>query len=101
MIGAFQACRPVSAKLSARCRPSCLHTPDSDLGFSLEESRALLDLAAQRERDCGEIDALASRHLVEVDRKIAAVKQESKIAGGASSNGPQSFSVQASGIVFA
>jgi Cu(I)-responsive transcriptional regulator len=42
-----------------------------DLGFSLEEIRALLDLAAQRDRECGEIDALANQHLVEVDRKIA------------------------------
>ncbi|HEX8055239.1 MerR family transcriptional regulator [Sphingobium sp. R-7] len=42
-----------------------------DLGFSLEEIRALLDLAGQRDRDCGEVDALASQHLVEVDRKIA------------------------------
>jgi Cu(I)-responsive transcriptional regulator len=42
-----------------------------DLGFSLEEIKALLDLSAQRERDCGEVDALASEHLAEVDRKIA------------------------------
>ncbi|WP_369596837.1 MerR family DNA-binding protein [Sphingobium sp. GW456-12-10-14-TSB1] len=41
------------------------------MGFSLEEIRALLDLAGQRDRDCGEVDALASQHLVEVDRKIA------------------------------
>lgn len=45
-----------------------------DLGFSLEEIRALLDLAGQRDRDCGEVDALASQHLVEVDRKIADLK---------------------------
>ena len=42
-----------------------------DLGFSLEEIRALLDLSAERDRDCGEIDKLASEHLAEVDRKIA------------------------------
>ena len=42
-----------------------------DLGFSLDEVRALLDLSSQRDRDCGEIDDLASQHLVEVDRKIA------------------------------
>ena len=42
-----------------------------DLGFSLDEIRALLDLAAQRDRDCGEVDALATQHLAEVDRKIA------------------------------
>jgi Cu(I)-responsive transcriptional regulator len=45
-----------------------------DLGFSLEEIRALLDLSAQGDRDCGEIDELANRHLVEVDRKIADLK---------------------------
>lgn len=42
-----------------------------DLGFSLEEVRALLDLANDQDRDCGEIDALASRHLAAVDQKIA------------------------------
>lgn len=42
-----------------------------DLGFSLDEVRALLDLAAQRDRDCGTVDELATRHLTEIDRKIA------------------------------
>lgn len=42
-----------------------------DLGFSLDEVRALLDFAAQRERDCGTVDQLATRHLEEIDRKIA------------------------------
>lgn len=42
-----------------------------DLGFSLEEVRALLDISVQQDRDCCEIDALASEHLAEVDRKIA------------------------------
>ena len=42
-----------------------------DLGFSLVEIRRMLDLAAQRDRDCSSVDALASTHLVEVDRKIA------------------------------
>lgn len=41
-----------------------------DLGFGLQEVRALLDLAAQGGRDCGEVDALATHHLAEVDRKI-------------------------------
>lgn len=42
-----------------------------DLGFSLEEVRALLDISVQQDRDCCEIDALATEHLAEVDRKIA------------------------------
>ena len=42
-----------------------------DLGFSLDEVRALLNLAAQRDRDCGTVDELATHHLEEIDRKIA------------------------------
>jgi Cu(I)-responsive transcriptional regulator len=42
-----------------------------DLGFSLDEVRALLDMAAERDRDCGQVDDLANRHLREIDRKIA------------------------------
>ena len=42
-----------------------------DLGFSVEEVRALLELADERERECSEVDALAQKHLIEVERKIA------------------------------
>lgn len=42
-----------------------------DLGFSLDQVRALLDLASDPGRDCGSVDALASGHLAAVDRKIA------------------------------
>ncbi|MBJ6121953.1 helix-turn-helix domain-containing protein [Sphingomonas sp. BT553] len=42
-----------------------------DLGFTLDEVRALLEMAGDRDRDCGTVDALASRHLEEIDRKIA------------------------------
>lgn len=42
-----------------------------DLGFSLDQVRALLDMTEQRERDCGTVDVIASEHLAEVDRKIA------------------------------
>jgi Cu(I)-responsive transcriptional regulator len=42
-----------------------------DLGFSLEQIRALLDLAEQRERSCEAVDAIAREHLEEVERKIA------------------------------
>lgn len=42
-----------------------------DLGFSLEQVRALLSISGQRDRDCGTVDAIATEHLTEVDRKIA------------------------------
>lgn len=42
-----------------------------DLGFSLEQVRALLGMAGHGERDCGAVDLIASEHLAEVDRKIA------------------------------
>jgi Cu(I)-responsive transcriptional regulator len=42
-----------------------------DLGFTLEQVRALLSIAGQRDSSCGTVDAIASEHLHEVDRKIA------------------------------
>jgi len=42
-----------------------------DLGFSLDEVRALLDMAEQRDSDCGTVDAIATGHLEEINRKIA------------------------------
>lgn len=42
-----------------------------DLGFTLEQVRALLSISGERERDCGTVDAIAISHLAEVDRKIA------------------------------
>ena len=42
-----------------------------DLGFPLDQVRALLDLASEPGRDCGSVDELTSGHLAEVDRKIA------------------------------
>lgn len=42
-----------------------------DLGFSLQQVRALLSLADDRGRDCATVDALARSHLSEVERKIA------------------------------
>jgi Cu(I)-responsive transcriptional regulator len=42
-----------------------------DLGFSLDQVRALLDLADQRDRPCEAVDAIAFAHLAEIDRKIA------------------------------
>ncbi|MGK6356686.1 MerR family transcriptional regulator [Sphingomonas sp. DT-207] len=42
-----------------------------DLGFSLDQVRALLSLSDDRTRDCAEIDRIAEAHLQEVDRKLA------------------------------
>ncbi len=41
-----------------------------DLGFSLDQVRALLDLADQRDRSCEAVDRIARQHLAEVERKI-------------------------------
>ncbi len=45
-----------------------------DLGFSIEQIRDLLDLSDDHSRDCCTIDAIATAHLREVDRKIADLK---------------------------
>lgn len=42
-----------------------------DLGFPLEAVRAMLALADQPDRPCGEVDALVIEQLHEVERKIA------------------------------
>jgi len=41
-----------------------------DLGFSLEQVRELLSLADDRGRSCSAIDAIATEHRLEVERKI-------------------------------
>lgn len=42
-----------------------------DLGFTIEEIRSLLDLSDHPDRDCTEADVIATRHLDQVERKIA------------------------------
>jgi Cu(I)-responsive transcriptional regulator len=42
-----------------------------DLGFSLDEVRALLRLSDNRSQSCERVDALAKAHLADVERKIA------------------------------
>lgn len=42
-----------------------------DLGFSLDQVRALLGLSDDRTCDCAGIDRIANEHLREVDRKLA------------------------------
>jgi Cu(I)-responsive transcriptional regulator len=41
-----------------------------DLGFSLDQVRALLSLSDDRTCDCAGIDHIANEHLREVDRKL-------------------------------
>ena len=42
-----------------------------DLGFSLDQIRALLALSDNRDQSCTSIDAIAKEHRAEVERKIA------------------------------
>ena len=42
-----------------------------DLGFSIEQIRALLDLADRKEQSCEAVDVIARAHLAEVKRKLA------------------------------
>lgn len=44
-----------------------------ELGFDLEAIRTLLDLQGTPQRSCADVDAIASRHLVEVDRRLASL----------------------------
>jgi Cu(I)-responsive transcriptional regulator len=45
------------------------------LGFDIADIRSLLSLGEQPERDCGEVDRIASGHLSAVERKIAQLEQ--------------------------
>lgn len=50
-----------------------------DLGFGLAEVRSLLELADDRQRPCGDVDAIARNQLEQVERKIddlQALRQE-------------------------
>jgi Cu(I)-responsive transcriptional regulator len=42
-----------------------------DLGFTLDQVRELLGLADDRLQSCAAVDAIATTHLTEIDRKIA------------------------------
>ena len=42
-----------------------------DLGFSIEQIRALLDLAERKDQSCAAVDAIARQHLADVERKLA------------------------------
>ncbi|ARO54067.1 MerR family transcriptional regulator [Methylorubrum zatmanii] len=41
-----------------------------ELGFEIEDIRALLDLAGHPDRPCGEADAIARKHLADIDDRI-------------------------------
>lgn len=45
-----------------------------DLGFTLDQVRELLDLADDANRSCAAVDAIASTHVMEIDRKIVDLK---------------------------
>lgn len=45
-----------------------------DLGFTLDEIRALLKLADSRDQPCGEVQKVATHHLVDVRAKLAALQ---------------------------
>lgn len=45
------------------------------LGFELADVRSLIDLAEQPEGDCADADAIASRHLANVEMKIAQLEK--------------------------
>lgn len=42
-----------------------------DLGFSLDQVRALLKLSDDRSQDCASVDRIAGEHLREIDRKLS------------------------------
>lgn len=42
-----------------------------ELGFEIEDIRTLLDLAGHPDRPCGEADAIARKHLADIDDRIA------------------------------
>lgn len=50
--------------------------------------RALLDTAAQADRDCGAVDALANRKFGQIDRKIADLTALRRELAGMISNCP-------------
>ena len=45
------------------------------LGFDIADIRSLLDLGADPEQDCGDVDQLATGHLRAVERKIEQLEQ--------------------------
>lgn len=42
-----------------------------DLGFTLDQVRALLRISSHQDHECGEIDQITTSHLMEIENKIA------------------------------
>ena len=45
------------------------------LGFELADVRSLIELAEEPNRDCAAVDTIASKHLADVEMKIARLEQ--------------------------
>lgn len=45
-----------------------------ELGFEVDDIRQLLDLSDQPDRPCGAVDAIAQRHLAEINSRIKRLK---------------------------
>jgi MerR family mercuric resistance operon transcriptional regulator len=50
-----------------------------ELGFSIEEIRALLGLAEQGDRSCGEVRAITEGHLADIRGKIADLQKLERV----------------------
>lgn len=50
-----------------------------DLGFSLDETRRLLDLADQKSRSCQKVHGIAAEHLADVRLKIADLRRMERV----------------------
>ena len=46
-----------------------------NLGFTLDQIRALSSLSSQKDRDCADVDRMAVEHLGDVEQKIADLKR--------------------------
>ena len=46
-----------------------------ELGFSVDEIRSLMSLSADPDRSCAEVGAIAQRHLISVEERIARLEQ--------------------------
>jgi MerR family mercuric resistance operon transcriptional regulator len=50
-----------------------------DLGFTVEEIRALLRLVDERDQPCAEVQEVAVRHLADVRAKVAALRKMERV----------------------
>lgn len=53
-----------------------------DLGFTLDQVRALLTLADDRDQSCSAVDIVAREHLAQIDQKIADLQALRRELGG-------------------